>query len=96
MTALVDPSEIESIVGIERHPTRHYARAVSDEQTVYILHSHRCKDSGIDLRECPFSVALDRGIDMDIWGAYQDRPMRVMVNRSGRLIHSGPGMRLGS
>jgi hypothetical protein len=94
MSELVDPSEIERIVGIARHATRHYANAVSAEQTLYILHSHKCKDSGIDLRECPFSIALDRGIEMDVWGDFEDQPMRVTINRSGRLIHSGPGMRV--
>jgi hypothetical protein len=39
MTRLVDPSEIERIVGIKRHPLWHYARAVTAERTVYIMHS---------------------------------------------------------
>lgn len=59
MAELVDPAEIEQIVGFARHATRHYARVVSAEQVVYILHSQRCVSSGRDLRECPFSIALD-------------------------------------
>ena len=38
MSDLVNPADIERIVGVQRHPKRHYARAVSAEQTVYILH----------------------------------------------------------
>lgn len=67
MTDLVDPTEIERIVGARRHPIHHLARAVSSEQTVYILHSQRCKDSGIDLRACEFSLALDNGIREHEW-----------------------------
>ena len=67
MTDLVDPDEIERIVGARRHPIHHLARAVSSEQTVYILHSQRCKDSGIDLRACDFSLALDNGIREHEW-----------------------------
>jgi hypothetical protein len=93
MSDLVSPDEIEAIVGTERHPTRHYARAVSAEQVCYILHSQRCKDSGEDLRECLFSVALDSGIDMDVWGDHQDKAVRVSINRDLRLIPVVPGMR---
>lgn len=64
MSDLVDPTEIETIVGIKRHDVYHYARAVSDEGglggTVFILHSQSCVDSTPDLRGCPFSLAIDR------------------------------------
>lgn len=79
MSDPVPADEIERIVGIIRHPTDHYANAVSDEQTVYILHSHECKDSGIDLRECAFSRAMDEGIPMDVWGDHQDRAVEVVI-----------------
>jgi hypothetical protein len=85
MSELVPTEEIEQIVGIERHQTRHYARAISEEQTVYILHSRECKDSGIDLRECAFSLALDKGIDQYDWSDREDRPVLVRV-RNGLLI----------
>jgi hypothetical protein len=60
---LVDPSVIEGIVGASRHEQLHQARAVSAEQSVYILHSRECvAELGWDgLRRCPFSKALDRG-----------------------------------
>ena len=79
MSALVDPSAIEEIVGHSRHAAQHLARAVSDEQTVYILHSQRCKDSGVDLRGCPFSLALDHGIDRADWEGFEDRPVVVAI-----------------
>lgn len=93
MTDLAPASDIERIVGIERHATRHYARAVSDEETVYVLHSHRCKDSGIDLRECLYSLALDNGIDEEDWRGHHDEAVRVSINRDQRLIPVVPGMR---
>jgi len=83
MTNLVPREDIERIVGIARDPEIHYARAVSAEQTVYILHSKRCLDSGIDLRQCQYSLALDRGID-EAWANCQDVP--VMVGARERLV----------
>ena len=83
MSELVDAGEIEGIVGVARHPINHFARAVSSEQTVYILHSQHCLDSRPDLRECPYSLALDRGIDVGAW--VEDEPLRVMVSM-GELI----------
>jgi hypothetical protein len=94
MSELVDPGEIERIVGIERHATRHYARAVSSEQVVYILHSQRCKDSDRDLRECLFSVALNNGIDERDWSDLEDQAVRVTITRAQRLVPVRPGMRL--
>ena len=94
MSNLVPTDEIEQIVGIERHPTRHYARAASAEQIVYILHSHQCRDSGRDLRECQFSLALDNGIDLGAWTGHEDEPVRVAINRNRRLVPVVPGMRL--
>ena len=79
MTNLVSPSRIETIVGVNRHSEAHYGRAVSAEQTFYILHSQRCLDSGVDLRECVFSVALDEGIKSYVWDALQDRPVILGV-----------------
>lgn len=75
MSDLVDPAIIEQIVGKKRHRTRHYGRAVSREQTVYILHSQECRDSTPDLRDCPFSLALDRGIEVEHWR--QDAAVRL-------------------
>lgn len=86
MSALVDPSHIEQIVGVRRSRGWHYGRAVSAEQTVYILHSQRCLDSGIDLRECRFSLALDRGIKLYAWDDMQDRPVILGLDKHEHLV----------
>jgi len=85
MTDLVPAADIERIVGVARHPKVHYGRAVSSERTVYILHSRECLESGIDLRECRFSIALDRGIKAETWGDFEDVPVAVGV-WDGRLM----------
>lgn len=95
MSNLVPASDIERIVGVERHQSRHMARAVSAERTVYILHSRNCLDSGRDLRECFYSLALDNGIDPDDWSGMEDQPVRVTVTKSQRLIPVRPGMTVG-
>jgi hypothetical protein len=74
---LVPTEDIERIVGATRHRWFHQARAVSAEQTVYVLHSQKCLDSGIDLRECPYSLALDHGIRVEEWR--QDEPVMVHI-----------------
>lgn len=87
MSALVPSEDIERIVGARRRANRHLARAVSAEETVYILHSAECRGSGIDLRDCPFSLALDNGIRLDEWR--QDVPVTVWVEglgASARLV----------
>ena len=86
MTELVDASEIEQIVGTERHPTQHRGRAVSRELMVYILHSEQCRDGGVDLRECPFSVALDHGIFADDWDGQEDRPVTLTIGPRRTLV----------
>lgn len=83
MSDIVDGVEILKIVGAYRHETQHIARAVSEEQKVYILHSATCVDSDSDLRECMYSKALDNGIDPSDWSDCEDRPMVVIVNRRG-------------
>lgn len=85
MSARVPADQIEEIVGAKRHPTRHYARAVSSEQTVYVLHSEECRARYDDLRYCPWSLALDRGIDVADWSGREDVAVLVRV-RDGRLI----------
>lgn len=85
MSERVPTDRIEEIVGVERHATEHYGRAVSTEQTVYILHSQECKDTTPDLRKCPFSIALDRGIQQlypwTEWRRTQDLSTRLTISR---------------
>ncbi len=85
MTDLVPAEKIETIVGARRDPWYHLARAVSDEQMVYILHSTDCLKESIDLRDCDFSLVLDRGINSALWDSYLDRPVHVTI-LNGHLI----------
>lgn len=83
MTEIVSADRIEQIVGARRHPTHHLGRAESADQRVYILHSSACKESGLDLRACSYSVALDLGIDTDIWE--QDTTVSLVI-QGGTLV----------
>ena len=89
MSDLVPAEDIEGIVGVPRHATEHWARAVSAEQTVYILHSHKCLDSGIDLRDCRFSLALDNGIRQNEW--IEDEPVPVEIIGAFNTTRLAPG-----
>lgn len=93
MTDLVPAEDIERIVGTERRYQAHYGRAVSAEQAVYILHSKRCLASGTDLRDCRFSVALDRGIDPKSWDGYEDVPVALGVWNDRLIPLSGTMIR---
>lgn len=77
----LEPAEtIERAVGAKRHPTEHLGRAVSSEQRVYVLHSAECVASGIDLRACDYSLALDLGIDTANWADAEDRPVVLRID----------------
>ena len=86
MTNLVPAEDIERIVGASRARYTHLGRMVSGN--VYILHSRLCKYSGIDLRECPFSVALDNGIDFDSWESLKDQTVYLDITPKGLLTCS--------
>jgi hypothetical protein len=77
MSNLVPKEHIEQLVGIKRHPTIHYGMADSEDGMVYILHSQACRDMMNDLRECPYSVAMDWGIDRAEW--IEDRPVVLSI-----------------
>ena len=80
MSDLVPIDLIEQIVGARRHALAHLGRAVTAEQTVYVLHSQRCKDSGIDLRNCTYSRALDSGIEgLHEWDGQEDQVVTLQV-----------------
>ena len=76
----------QEIVGAERDPYCHIARADSERQVVTILHSHACLNSYEDLRECPFSRSLDRGIVEADWRGHEDRPVVVEIEPNGNLV----------
>lgn len=90
MSDLVPASEIEARVGARRHALAHLGRAVSAEQTVYILHSRACIDTGIDLRSCDYSHALDRGIDLVDWQHHQDRVVTLQHQHGYLMPDDGP------
>ncbi len=80
MTDLVDPTKIEQIVGAPRHLVNHLAKAITDTQIVYILHSQQCLDSGIDLRTCAYSRSLDEhGLEPLNWAACEDRTVMLEI-----------------
>lgn len=85
MSIRVDPELIEGIVGAPRHDTEHIARGVTSEKQFYILHPKQCLEAYEDLRECPFSRALDQGVLMDPWRGWEDRPVIVEVGDDGRV-----------
>ena len=67
-----EPVNIEEIVGRKRHPTLHYARIVSEERHLYVMHSQECIDSGIDFSTCKFS--LGDVADTMLWRLPRDVP----------------------
>jgi len=84
MTNIVPAEDIEALVGAARHPTLHQARVdTQDTEQVYILHSQKCIDRyGLrpdDIRSCPFSKALDNGIEDYEWADHYDQPVVVTV-----------------
>lgn len=88
MSKLVPSEDIERIVGQARHKVVHYGRAVSSEETLYVLHSRMCLESGIDLRDCEYSVALDRGIKLDRWHGFEDEAVALYIE-AGLLLPLG-------
>lgn len=91
MTDLVDPRDIERIVGRKRHPRYHFARFDSEKQTFYILHSAECVEKTEDLRDCRYSMSLDLGVRTEDWIDSSDRRVLedepVLVNiRQSRLV----------
>ena len=85
MSELVDPAQIEEIVGAGRHRTEHIGRMDTRKKRIYILHSEVCMEQyGQDLRHCPYSLALDDGIAEEDWGL-RDRPVYLSIDNLGVL-----------
>lgn len=79
MSDLVDPNDIEAIVGRAREEHAHWGRASTTDQKFYILHSRQCLDSGLDLRRCEYSLALDNAFDPEDFADLEDRPVPLML-----------------
>ena len=87
MSDLVDPRKIEGIVGRKRHPVLHFGFCERSRGIFYILHSIACVERVPDLRDCPFSVALDvYGIDPDDW---PPTSVALDIDPDGSLIWRG-------
>lgn len=84
MSDKVDADKIEQIVGVERKMAEHWGKVISSEGRVYILHSRMCQKHYSDLRDCPYSRALDRGIDIDEWVV--DEPTALCITIEGWLV----------
>ena len=81
MSTRVPADQIEAVVGVKRHQTAHVIRGDYATGMAYILHPHDCLARYADLRDCPWSLALDRG---DAW-LPDDKPHYVRV-RNGQLV----------
>lgn len=90
MSDLVSPSVIEEIVGVPRHESEHYGRAVTAEETFYVLHSHECLQEYAELRDCPYSLALDaQGVPSKYWQLSLDTPVPLRIAPDGALVPAG-------
>lgn len=86
MSNLVPNMEIERLVGAKRQATAHVGRINTNDEVMYILHSQECKDSGIDLRTCPYSRALDLGFfNIPAWKGFYDMPVSLRLDKNERL-----------
>ena len=81
MTHRVPADQIEALVGAKRHQSRHIIRGGEVSGIAYILHPHTCLKRHTDLRECPWSLALDRD---DVW--LPDNGPHYVNLRAGQLI----------
>lgn len=84
MVSVVPADEIETIVGTRRKAQQHIARASSQDEQIYVLHSALCVKRR-EITECAYTQALDNGINMEVWEDHQDEPVEVMVS-NGRLV----------
>ncbi len=85
MTDRVPADRIEALVGAQRHQREHIIRGDYNTGRAYILHPTECLDRYSDLRDCPWSLALDRA---DVWLS-SDEPSFVRV-LDGRLVSGDP------
>lgn len=91
---IVPPSEIEGIVGTVRHEYHHFARAVSAEEMIYLLHSAQCRDWDASFRSCAFAQAHTAGLSRSMWAGHEDKPVQVVLV-NGRLTPIQSAMEIG-
>lgn len=86
MTNIVPSTEMERLVGYPRQENTHLGRIDTTEEVMYILHSQECKDTTPDLRECPYSKALDHGrFNINRWKGFYDMSVSLSLDAQGRL-----------
>jgi hypothetical protein len=85
MSDFVPSDHVEEIVGAKRDNTLHLARAITAEQRVYLLHSVECVEEFEDLRECEFSLSLEKGIYFELWEELFDEAVVVTLGHYGEL-----------
>lgn len=83
MVKRVPKEKIEEIVGVKRADYEHWGIARSKDQQVYVLHSQACLDTDRIMYDCIYTVAQERGIDLDRW--QEDVPAQLRVE-GGRLV----------
>ena len=89
MTRTVPADQIEAIVGAKRDPHRHIVRAILGKNLdggVFILHSADCLATGRPLTECPYSLALDRGMSLQRWVGFFNQPVYVRLIQSDEYV----------
>ena len=84
MTNLVNPDHIEEIVGVPRDEGAHIGIARTSDMTFYIMHSKQCVRMFEDLRECPFSKALDKGFTYP-HDVIENKPTHLGISHFGTL-----------
>jgi hypothetical protein len=82
----VPASEIETLVGIDRHPVRHYGRADSRAGKFFILHSDECRRAPESITQCEYSLALERGLNEADWYFYEDCPVVLGFDEHDNLV----------
>lgn len=95
MTERVPADRIEAIVGAARQLGRLIGRLIGPEGDgdLFILHSSRCRAVRGDLRECHYSLMLDRyGVPTAWWEGMRDRPVRLGIMPGVGLVPEGEVM----
>lgn len=90
MSEIVSPDEIQKAVGgAERDYWLHIGYANTPLDRFYIMHAHTCLSQYTDLRECPYSKALDKqGISADWWEDWYNRPVYLALSHKGFVVPS--------
>jgi len=87
MAEKMTPEDVDRVFssrGVNRHTNVHVAIALSEDQTVYVLHSKKCLERTGGRFDCEFTDALQWGIEVDDW--VEDVPLVCVVNPLSGLL----------